>query len=134
MASIKSARKVSREANKAAKQYYTFTFIDNLDSDDDDDLDRVENSEEARELLPLKDHGELEEDESIYNSKFAFDDEEAWLGSRNKPELEDIINNNNQKASVENTSTDTAKCDLTGTTKKNVIEVFVSQSSHALVS
>eukprot|EP00091_Calanus_sinicus_P015174 TRINITY_DN3311_c0_g1_i1.p1 TRINITY_DN3311_c0_g1~~TRINITY_DN3311_c0_g1_i1.p1 ORF type:complete len:142 (-),score=47.95 TRINITY_DN3311_c0_g1_i1:264-635(-) len=54
MASIKSARKVSREANKAAKQYYTFTFIDNLDSEDDDDLDTVENSVEARDLLPLK--------------------------------------------------------------------------------
>ena len=134
MASIKSARKVSREANKAAKQYYTFTFIDNLDSEDEDILDRVEHSEKVGDSLPIKNHVELEEDESIYNSKFAFDDEEAWLGSRNKPEVEDIMNNNDEKAVVEKANTETAKSNPAGTGKKNVIGVFVSQSTPALVS
>jgi hypothetical protein len=128
MASIKSARKVSREANKAAKQYYTFTFIDDLDSDNEDILEKAESGENVFDSLPKKDHVELEEDESIYNSKFAFDDEEAWLGSRNKPEIEDIINNNDEKASVDN-----AKSKPAGTAKTNVIGVFVSQSSPALV-
>ena len=122
MASIKSARKISREANKAAKQYYTFTFIDDLESEEDEELGgRLNDIREATV------GDQLEDDDSVHNSKFAFDDDEAWLGSRKKPEVDDIINNN---------KTSEPKCEVVqikpnankaATGKANVIGIFMSQ-------
>ena len=112
MASITSARKISREANKKAKQYYTFTFIDNLDEE-----------KEAGDIS--EDDVELDEDESAYNSKFSFDDdEEAWLGTRKKCNVEDIINNNDEKTSEDyNIDLQTKP----PPSKQNVIGVFKLQ-------
>ena len=119
MASIKSARKVSREANKAAKQYYTFTFIDDLESEEEEEL-----GGRANDIGDL-----LEEDDSVHNSKFAFDDDEAWLGSRKKPEVDDIINSNKNfepKGEVVQEKPNLKKA-VTG--KANVIGIFMSQQS-----
>eukprot|EP00092_Neocalanus_flemingeri_P011737 GFUD01012656.1.p1 GENE.GFUD01012656.1~~GFUD01012656.1.p1 ORF type:complete len:178 (-),score=57.22 GFUD01012656.1:101-634(-) len=109
MASITNARNVSREANQKAKQYYTFTFIDDLEEDVAGTGDTI------------GEDNELDEDESAYNSKFSFEDEEAWLGTRKKANIEDILNNN-EKALEDNLQTKPAK--------PNVIGMIVSQSAN----
>ena len=124
MATMKSARKVSREANKKAKQYYSFTFIDDLDEDKVENGGMVEDCEEFADAM-IRDDVELDEDESVYNSKFAFDDEEAWLGTRKKLEVEDILNNNDEKASVKNNIVQTKP----GMSKQNVTGVLISQTA-----
>jgi len=112
MASIKSARKLSRDCNRNAKQFYTLAYFDDEDPE-----------EHARGINQISEVAEgdntAESEDSVHNSRFAFDDDEAWLGSRKKSFIaedrkEDELETKPSKAA-------TAK-------KGNVIGLFLSQS------
>jgi len=111
MASIKSARKLSRECNRNAKQFYTLAYFDDEDPE-----------EQARGNIPINEVTEedntAESEDSVHNSKFAFDDDEAWLGSRKKS----FIAENGKEDELE------AKPSKAAPAKANVIGLFLSQS------
>jgi len=114
MASIKSARKLSREANRNAKQYYTLAFLD--DEDPEEHSRGVQNTEVKEE----DNTAESEENDSVHNSKFAFDDDEAWLGSRKKSFIAEITESG-RKDELDAKPRKVAA-------KANVIGLFLSQS------
>ena len=114
-AALRSARKVIVEANKKARNYYNLTFID----DDNDE------SKEELKVNPAEDtlNATSIENESINNSKFAFEDDEGWLGSRKPSKVdEDILNNNK---AIDKASSN-AQSDVTS--RQNVVEVLAFQS------
>merc|ERR1711936_1453367 len=73
MASIKSARKLSRETNQAAKNYYQLTFIDDMNEEDEEVVVGESN-----------DNQHNEDNDSVHNSKFAFDELHFKLFPRQK--------------------------------------------------
>ena len=131
MASIKSARKLSRAANQAAKKYYQLTFIDDMSEDEEKTIDG-ENC----------DIQHVEENDSVHNSKFTFDDDDAWLGSRKRPETHDNVDDYStvaaqidmfEKASVRKEEVNDNKISKNKVSreKQNVIGLFMSQVSTA---
>ena len=114
-ATLRSARKLSVAANKAARNYYNLTFIDD-DNDESEEEFKVNPAEETLNATSI-------EDESINNSKFAFEDDEAWLGSRKTSKVdEDILNNNKAIDKASNNAQSVV------TSRQNVVEVLASQS------
>ena len=114
-AALRSARNLSVATNKAASNYYSFTFIDDENDSFEEDL-QLNRAEETLNATSI-------EEKSINNSKFAFEDDEAWLGSRRTPKLDEDILNNNKPVGKSSSHVHSE-----ASSHKNVVEVLVSQS------
>ena len=121
MASIKSARELSRKTNEAAKDYYQLTFIEDVNEDEEEVF-----GGESSEL-----------NDSVHNSKFTFDDDEAWLGSRKKSEILDSVDdfstaeiNMFERTSARKDKIGDSKPSKIRSDKQTVIGLFVSQASN----
>ena len=133
LASIKSARKLSRASNQAAKNYYQLTFIDDdMSEDEDKNID----GESCCDIQ------HVEENDSVHNSKFTFDDDDAWLGSRKRQETRENVDDHFtvaakidmfEKASVRKDEVNDIKLSNNKVLreKQNVIGLFKSQASAA---
>ena len=78
-----------------------------------------------------------EENDSVHNSKFTFDDDEAWLGSRKKSEILDSVDdfstaeiNMFKRISARKEKVDDSKPSKIRSDKQSVIGLIVSQAAY----